>query len=81
MRFSERTGSRITTFVQGLAGVETGYRHGGFAGNSGFSLAAGGGVDISLKNWLTIYQTVGVCIGAALGAKAVSRSVQKNELF
>ena len=57
MRFSERTGSRITTFVQGLAGVETGYRHGGFAGNSGFSLAAGGGVDVSLTNWLALEVT------------------------
>lgn len=48
MRLSQLTGSRTTTFVQGLAGVESGYRQGGFAGNSGFSLAAGGGVDISL---------------------------------
>jgi hypothetical protein len=27
MRFSQRAGDRITTFVQGLAGVESGYRH------------------------------------------------------
>ena len=54
MRLSKLTGSRITTFVQGLAGVESGYRHGGFADNSGFSLAAGGGVDISLTNWLAL---------------------------
>jgi hypothetical protein len=52
MRFSKGIGSRTTTFVQGLAGVESGYRHGGFADNSGFSFAAGGGVDISLTNWL-----------------------------
>ena len=51
VRLSQRIGSRTTTFVQGLAGVEFGYRHGGFADNSGFSLAAGGGVDISVKNW------------------------------
>ena len=51
VRLSKRTGSRVTTFVQGLAGVETGYRHGGFAGNTGFSLAAGGGMDIAVTNW------------------------------
>ena len=54
MRLSQPIGSRTTTFVQGLAGVESGYRHGGFANNSGFSLAAGGGVDINLKNWLAL---------------------------
>jgi hypothetical protein len=54
MRFSKLTGSRITTFVQGLAGVESFYRHGGSADNSGFSLAAGGGADISLTNWLAL---------------------------
>ena len=42
MRFSKLTGSRMTTFVQGLAGIEYGYRHGGLAANTGFSLAAGG---------------------------------------
>jgi hypothetical protein len=52
LRLSQRIGSRTTTFVQGLAGIEWGYRHGGFADNSGLSLAAGGGVDISLTNWL-----------------------------
>jgi len=52
VRFNKRTGSRITTFVQGLAGGESGYRHRGFAGNSGFSFAVGGGVDIGLMNWL-----------------------------
>jgi hypothetical protein len=52
MRLSGRAGSRTTTFIQGLAGVETGYGHGGFAGNSGVSFAAGGGVDISLNHWL-----------------------------
>jgi hypothetical protein len=51
VRLSQRTGSRMTMFVQGLAGIEWGYRHGGFADNSGVSLAAGGGVDISLTNW------------------------------
>ena len=66
MRLSKLIGSRTTTFVQGLAGVESGYRHGGFADNSGFSLAAGGGVDISLKNWFALeiaranYQTTRV---------------------
>jgi hypothetical protein len=66
MRLSTRTGSRTTTFVQGLAGVESGYRHGGFTDNSGFSLAAGGGVDISLTDWLALevaranYQTTRV---------------------
>jgi len=54
MRFSQRTGSHLTTFVQGLAGFETGYRHGGFADNSGFSLAAGGGLDVNLKDWLAL---------------------------
>jgi hypothetical protein len=54
VRLSQLTGSRTTTFVQGLAGVESGYRHGGFADNSGFSFAAGGGVDISLKNWFAL---------------------------
>jgi len=38
--------------VRQAAGVERGYGQGGFAGNSGFSFAAGGGVDISLTNWL-----------------------------
>ena len=52
LRLSQRIGSRTTTFVHGLAGIEWGYRHGGFADNSGLSLAAGGGVDISLTNWL-----------------------------
>ena len=52
VRFSKRTGSRITMFVQGLAGGESGYRNAGFADNSGFSFAAGGGVDVGLKNWL-----------------------------
>jgi hypothetical protein len=52
LRLSKRTGSRMTTFVQGLVGVEANYRHGGFADNSGFSLAAGGGMDISVTNWL-----------------------------
>ena len=42
---------RLTTYVQGLAGIEWGYRHGGFAANSGFSLAAGRGVDVSVTNW------------------------------
>jgi hypothetical protein len=51
MRFSQRTGDHITAFVQGLAGVESGYRHGGSADNTGFSLAGGGGVDINLTNW------------------------------
>jgi hypothetical protein len=54
IRLSQRTGSHTTTFVQGLAGVESGYRHGGFADNLGFSLAAGGGVDINLKDWLAL---------------------------
>src|SRR5687768_7724075 len=53
VRLSKRTGSRMTSFVQGLAGVETGYRHGGVAGNTGFSLAAGGGVDISVTKWFS----------------------------
>jgi hypothetical protein len=66
MRFSKLAGSRTTTFVQGLAGVEWGYRDSGFADNSGASLAAGGGVDISLTNWLALeaaranYQTTRV---------------------
>ena len=51
-RFSKRTGRRITAFVQGLAGGESGYRKAGIADNSGFSFDAGGGVDIGLKNWL-----------------------------
>ena len=53
VRLSKTAGSRTTTFIQGLAGIEKGYRDGGFAGNSGFSFAAGGGVDVSLTNWLT----------------------------
>jgi hypothetical protein len=51
VRLSQRTGSRMTTFVQGLAGIEWGYRHGGSADNVGFSLAAGGGMDVSVANW------------------------------
>ena len=54
IRFSTRTGGRLTTFVQGLAGIERGYQPGGFAGNSGFSFAAGGGADVSLTNWLSL---------------------------
>jgi hypothetical protein len=52
MRFSKRPGNRITTFIQALAGGESGYRHAGRANNSGFSIEAGGGVDLGLKNWL-----------------------------
>ena len=52
MRFSNLAGSHTTTFLQGLAGFESGYRHGGFANDSGVSLAVGGGVDFGLKNWL-----------------------------
>jgi hypothetical protein len=51
IRLSQRTGGRLTTYIQGLAGIEWGYRHGGFAGNTGFSLAAGGGAAISVTNW------------------------------
>jgi hypothetical protein len=51
VRLSKRTGSRMTTYVQGLAGIEWGYRHGGFARNMGFSLAGGGGAAISVTNW------------------------------
>lgn len=51
MRFSKLTGSRVTTYVQGLAGIEWGYRHGGFAASSGLSFAAGGGMDVSATNW------------------------------
>jgi hypothetical protein len=53
MRLNQLAGSRVTTFVQALAGIERGYRHGGFAGNTGFSFTAGGGVDISLTNWFS----------------------------
>jgi len=52
MRLNQLAGSRTTTFIQGLAGIEKGYRHGGFASDAGFSLAGGGGVDISLTHWL-----------------------------
>ena len=52
IRLSQRAGSHVTAFAQGLVGVEFGYRHGGFADNSGLSLAAGGGADISLTKWL-----------------------------
>ena len=52
IRLSKRAGSHVTTFAQGLVGVEWGYRHGGFADNSGLSFAAGGGADISLTKWL-----------------------------
>jgi len=51
IRLSTRTGSRMTTFAQALVGIEWSYRHGGFTDNAGFSLAAGGGVDVNLKNW------------------------------
>src|SRR4030095_6969599 len=54
VRLSQSAGSRVTTFVHGLAGIEWGYRHSGFADNSGFSLAAGGGVDVGLTNWLAL---------------------------
>ena len=51
VRLSTRTGTRMTTFVQGLAGIEYGYRHGGSTNNVGASFAASGGMDISLTNW------------------------------
>lgn len=51
-RFRKRLGKRFTTFVEGLAGAETGFRHGGFSSNTGFSVDAGGGVDFALKSWL-----------------------------
>jgi hypothetical protein len=51
VRLSQRAGARTTTFAQGLVGVETNYRHGGLAGNTGFSLAAGGGVDVHATDW------------------------------
>jgi hypothetical protein len=44
----------VTTFVHGLASIEWGYRHSGFADNSGFSLAAGGGVEVGLTNRLAL---------------------------
>jgi hypothetical protein len=52
VRLSKRPGNRITAFIQGLAGGESGYRHAGRANNSGFSFEAGGGVDVGLKKWL-----------------------------
>jgi hypothetical protein len=51
VRFTKLAGDHITTFVQALAGVESGYRQGGFAGNNGFSFAGGGGVDVNVTNW------------------------------
>ena len=54
VRFRKRHGRRITAFVEGLAGAETGYRYGGFRSNSGFSLDAGGGVDLALKKWFAV---------------------------
>ena len=53
-RFRKPFGRRVTTFVEGLAGAETGFRHGGFRSNTGFSVDAGGGVDVALKDWLAI---------------------------
>ena len=53
-RFRKRFGKLITAFAEGLAGVETGFRHGGFHSNAGFSVGAGGGVDVGLKKWLTL---------------------------
>ena len=54
IRFRKRFGRRITSFVEGLAGAETGFRYGGFRSNSGFSFDVGGGVDLALKNWLAL---------------------------
>jgi hypothetical protein len=51
-RLRRRFGKRLTTFAEGLGGVETGFRHGGFSSNTGFSIDAGGGVDFALKSWL-----------------------------
>ena len=53
VRLSARPGSRTTAFVQGLAGIEWGYRHGGLPANTGLSFAAGGGVDVSATNWFS----------------------------
>src|SRR5678815_4013908 len=52
LRFRKRFGNRITTFVEGLAGAETGFHDGGFRGNTGFPVDAGGGIDLALKSWL-----------------------------
>lgn len=53
-RERQRAGDHVSTFVQALAGVETGYRHGGSDANTGLSFAAGGGADVNLANWLAL---------------------------
>jgi hypothetical protein len=52
LRISRRLGARFTTFVQGLAGFEAGYRHTNHTDDVVFSIDAGGGVDFGLTNWL-----------------------------
>ena len=72
VRLSTRTGTRMMTFVHGLAGIEYGYRHGGLASNTGFSLAAGGGVAISVTNWLA-YEVARVNLQTTrIGEKSVN---------
>ena len=62
-RYRKRYGNRLTAFGEALAGAETAFQHGGYRDNTGFSLKAGGGVDLALKKWLglrlihVIYQT------------------------
>jgi hypothetical protein len=58
-----------------LAGIETGFRHGGFRSNTGFSMDAGGGVDLALKSWLGLrmihakYQTTWIDGGTVNGLR------------
>jgi hypothetical protein len=62
-RYRQRYGNRFAAFGEALAGVETAFKYGGYRGNTGFSLKAGGGVDFALKKWLglrvmhIVYQT------------------------
>ena len=51
-RYRKRYGNRLAAFGEALAGAETAFQHGGYRGNTGFSLKVGSGVDLALKKWL-----------------------------
>ena len=51
-RYRRRYGNRLAAFGEALAGAETAFQYGGYRGNTGFSLKAGGGVDLALTRWL-----------------------------
>ena len=51
-RYRRRYGNRLAAFAEALAGAQTAFTYGGYRGNTGFSLKAGGGVDLALTKWL-----------------------------